>query len=223
MSIFTVIPVKTLLKSKTRLSTILTPHERQTLLLKMLEDVCNAIQRSSIVHKIVIISSDLKVQSFSNKFRAVYLQEIKEGLNQALQQATNWCIQNNAKSILIIPTDIPLISPDDIKKIVNLSIEECSIVIAPSKNGGTNILFQKPPDLIPPCYGPESFYKHIIKASDKGVAAKIYTSQNVELDIDTPKDLENLIKFNKQTVTHRFLKKIRFNTRLKTIQACKQR
>jgi len=213
MSVFAVIPVKTPLKSKLRLSVVLNPQERRTLTLTMLEDVLKAL-KSSVVHQIVVISSDSTVQELVNKFEVAYLSENQQGLNQAIEQATEWCIRNGAESILVLPADVPLIAPEDINHIVELSSEMPSLVVSPSTNGGTNALSQKPPKLIPACFGLFSFMRHIKEASAKGVVAKIYDSPRVSMDVDSTEDLEDFLKVESQTLSRRFLEQIRLHDRL---------
>lgn len=207
MSVFAMIPVKSLLKSKTRLSMILNPKERQALTLVMLEDVLRAV-KCSMVRQVVVISSDSTVKELVEKFGAMYLEEKKRGLNQAIEQALEWCIQNKADSVLVLPADIPLIIPKDVNQIVKLGSEETSIVISPSQNGGTNALLQKPPNLIRPRFGPNSFSKHKGEASHKGIPTKVYMSKRVAMDIDSPKDLEKLFEIKAQTLSHKFLEQI---------------
>ncbi len=214
MSVFAVIPVKVLPKSKTRLSEVLDPQERQTLTLKMLEDVLRAAVKSLAASQIVVVSSDSKVEEFIENFQVTYLPEKTRGLNQAVEQATGWCVQNGAISVLVLPADIPLISPSDVNQIINMGSNEMCIVIAPSRNGGTNALLRKPPDLIPLHFGSGSFSKHLAEASNKGVTAKVYCSHGVMMDIDSPEDLEDLLEIEAQTASHRFLKQIRLKTRL---------
>jgi len=215
MTVFAVIPVKTLLRSKTRLSEVLTSRERETFTLTMLEDVLKAVSYSQSVQQIVVVSSDSRVQGFANDFGVAYLPEKKPGLNQALEQAMSWCIQNKAKSVLILAADIPLLRPDDVDQIVNLGSEETCIVIAPSRNGGTNGLFQKPPKVIPPCFGSGSLSRHLTEASKKGIKAKVYDVQNIMMDIDYPEDLEDLLRIDAYTASHIFLKQIGMDTRLR--------
>jgi len=218
MSAFAVIPVKSLLRSKTRLSGLLSLEERQTLTLTMLEDVLKAVVRSESVQKIAVVSSDSKIQEFVSSFGVTYLQERKTGLNQAVEQGIYWCIEDQARSVLILPADIPLIKPDDVDKITSLGFEETCIVVAPSKNGGTNALFQKPPNLIPPHFGPESVSKHLVEASKRGIAARVFDSLNVTMDIDRPEDLANLLEIEAQAMSHAFLKQIKLDDRLRKRQ-----
>jgi 2-phospho-L-lactate guanylyltransferase len=218
VSVFAIIPVKTLLKSKKRLSMVLNPQERQTLTLAMIEDVLKAI-KCSVVCQTIVISSDPTVEELANNYGASYLKERKHELNEAVKQAIEWCIQNKADSVLILPADIPLIKAEDINRIVELCPKGTSVVISPSQNGGTNALLQKPPDLIPTHFGPNSFSKHAIEALHRGILTRVYRSKRVATDIDSPKDLEKLLKIKAQTVSHKFLEQIRANARLKLLRA----
>jgi len=171
MSTFFVAPVKALFKSKTRLSTLFTSQERRFLTLAMLQDVLGAL-KSSKVNKTIVISSDPTVQRFAKDFGITFLKEAQEGLNQALDQATKWCIRNAAESVLVLPADAPLITPKDINQIIKLALNFNSIVISPSLNGGTNALLQTPPGIISSSFRSESFRKHISHALAKHIQTK---------------------------------------------------
>ncbi len=203
MSTFAVVPVKTLLKSKTRLSNFFTLQERPLLTLAMLEDVLNAL-KSSKVNNTIVIGSDSTVEGLVKNYSMTFLRENQEGLNQALDQATKLCVRNSAELVLVLPADIPLITSKDINGLVKLARKD-SVVISPSQNGGTNALLQTPPGIVSPCFGPDSFKKHFYKAVSKGVQAKIYVSSNLMLDIDSEKDLVQLLKADQQTASNRFL------------------
>jgi 2-phospho-L-lactate guanylyltransferase len=203
MSTFAVVPVKTLLKSKTRLSSFFTLQERPQFTLAMLEDVLNAL-KSSNVRRTIVVSPDLTVEKLVKSFGMTFLLETQQGLNQALNQATKWCLRQAADLVLFLPADVPLITAKDLNQLVKLARNN-SMVISPSQNGGTNALLQSPPGLISASFGSDSFKKHISKAAAKHVDTKIYVSSNVMLDIDSEKDLMQLLKVGKQTASHRFL------------------
>ncbi|MGA2683101.1 MAG: 2-phospho-L-lactate guanylyltransferase [Candidatus Bathyarchaeia archaeon] len=204
MSTFAIVPVKSLLKSKTRLSNFFTLQERPLFTLAMIEDVLNAL-KSSKVTKTVVVSSDSTVEGLVKDFGMTFLKENQEGLNQALNQATKWCVRNGAKLVLILPADVPLITEKDVNELVKLSLNS-SVVISPSRNGGTNALLQTPPGIVSPCFGPNSFKRHVDKALAKNVMTKIFVSSSVMLDIDSERDLEQLLKVSRQTFSSRFLR-----------------
>lgn len=212
LSVYAVVPVKSLLESKTRLSVVLSPQERESFTLSMLEDVLKALE-SSVVFQVGVISSDIAVQALANKFGVSYLSESQLGLDSAIKQATEWCIQNDTESVLVLPADIPLITFEDINQIVKLSSEETCVVISSSENGGTNALLQKPPNLISTCFGPHSFMKHVGRASAKGISIKFYSSERVAFDIDSLEDLKNFLLIESQTMSRQFLEQIRLRNR----------
>jgi 2-phospho-L-lactate guanylyltransferase len=170
----------------------------------MIEDVLNAL-KSSKVTKTVVVSSDSTVEGLVKDFGMTFLKENQEGLNQALNQATKWCVRNGAKLVLILPADVPLITEKDVNELVKLSLNS-SVVISPSRNGGTNALLQTPPGIVSPCFGPNSFKRHVDKALAKNVMTKIFVSSSVMLDIDSERDLEQLLKVSRQTFSSRFLR-----------------
>ncbi len=204
MSTFAVVPVKSLLKSKTRLSNFFTLRERPLFTLAMLEDVLNALQ-SSKVNKTVVVSSDTAVEGLVKNFGMTFLKETQGGLNRALNQATKWCVRNRAEQVLVLPADVPLITSKDVNKLLKMALKN-SVVISPSRNGGTNALLQTPPGIVSLSFGHDSFKKHVDKALAKQVQVKIYVSSNVMLDIDSERDLERLLKASQQTAANRFLR-----------------
>ena len=206
MSAFAVVPVKALLKSKTRLSNFFTPQERQLFTLAMLEDVLNAL-KSSGVDENVVVGSDEAVEEFVKSYGMVFLREEQEGLNQALNQAMKWCAARHARAVLTLPADVPTITTRDVNRLVGLAMGN-SIVISPSHNGGTNAFLQTPPGIVPPSFGSESFGKHLQKASARQVRVRIFVSANIMLDIDYEADLEKLLKVGQHTASHRFLKQV---------------
>ena len=133
-----------------------------------------------------------------------FLNETKVGLNQALNQAIKWCVKNKAEQVLVLPADVPLVTSKDIDTLVNLAVNN-SMVISPSRNGGTNALLQMPPEVVSLCFGPDSFKRHLSKAHVRHVHTKIYVSSTIMLDIDSETDLEQLLRADHQTASNRFL------------------
>ncbi len=204
MTVFAIVPVKSLKASKRRLSAVLNPQERKLLTLAMLEDVLKALN-SSVVHEIVVVSTDSTVRQVANKFGASYISANQKALNPAIEEATEWCVRKHADSVLILPADIPLVSPKDIDRIVELSSEGASLVLSPSRDGGTNALFKSPPNLIRSRFGPNSFMKHVRDAHNKGIHVKFHCSVGIATDIDSAQDLRKLLEIENATMCRRTL------------------
>ena len=118
-------------------------------------------------------------------------------------------MRNKADSVLVLPADIPLVTSKDIDIIVELGSDERRVVLAPSRDWGTNAFFQCPPHLIPACFGPESFMTHAEEACSKGVCVKFYYSLGVGLDIDSVDDLQVLLKVENETLSKQVLEKFK--------------
>jgi 2-phospho-L-lactate guanylyltransferase len=204
MAVFAVVPVKGLRASKRRLSTVLSPQERRLLTLAMLEDVLKTV-KSSVVHEIVVVSNDSNVRQVAHKFGASYLSASRMGLNSTIEEATTWCMRNHSDSVLILPADISLVSPKDIDRIVELGSDGTTLVISPSRNGGTNALFQNPPNLIRSRFGPNSFIKHVRDAHSKGIRVRFYYSVGIATDIDSAEDLKKLLEIENTTMCRHIL------------------
>jgi 2-phospho-L-lactate/phosphoenolpyruvate guanylyltransferase len=205
MAVYAVVPVKHLDASKRRLSSALTPKDRRQLTLVMLEDVLAAI-KASAVQETVVVGSDVAVRELAEKFGATYTNEETRGLNSAITHSIGWCMREGADSVLVLPADIPLLSPADVNTIIELgNCNESTVVLSPSNNGGTNALYQKPPHLILARFGPKSFARHIKQAHSKGLSLKLHYSSTVAFDIDSEQDLQKLFGTQNSTRSRQFL------------------
>jgi len=215
MTVFVIIPVKKLDRAKSRLSPLLTDDERKQFCLKMLEDVLRTVKSTRRINEIVVISRDPEVLQIAKNFDATLLKERKTGLNQAVSEAVEWCIERGATSVLVLPADIPLVAPTDLDKMLMLG-ERSSMVISSSKSGkGTNALLLTPPNASPTFYGPHSFQRHIEEASKRKISLRRFRSSRIALDIDTVEDLTDFISLNvKETSAYKLLDKIGFSKKL---------
>jgi 2-phospho-L-lactate guanylyltransferase len=208
MKVYAVVPVKHLATSKSRLATILTPEDRKRLTLVMLEDVLTAIRKSAI-QGTVVVGSDLCVCELATNAGVAFINEEARVLNQAIGDSIKWCMKRGADSVLVLPSDIPLLSSTDIDRIIELAENaEAIVVVSSSKNGGTNALYLRPPNLIPVSYGPGSFRRHIRYARIRGIPVKVYYSFSVAFDIDSQEDLQEFWENSSTTLSAQLIAKV---------------
>lgn len=201
---YAIIPVSRFSEAKTRLSPTLSPLERENLLKAMLKDVIHALKPN--VRDVIVISSDKDVLKFVNLFKVTCLPE--EGitdLNGALTQAVSWCSQYTDQ-VLIVPSDVPLITQNQVKEMIELS-NKWPLVIAPAKGGGTNALLC-PTHGINMRFGDCSFFNHLDEADGAGIPRYIYDSFYLSLDVNTAEDLGEIMIHGTITETCKFLKDI---------------
>ncbi len=192
MSLWVIIPVKPLRRSKSRLANVLSDDERALLNLKMLENTLNLFNDFTGINEILVVSRDPGVLSLARTFHAKTLQENGEpGLNIALKRAVYVAMAYAAQSVLILPADLPLLTREDINSIIEKLTTSPTMIISPDRRmSGTNMLLISPPDLIEFSYGPGSFERHVKQAQAKNAHIEVCQFGSAGLDIDLPEDLE---------------------------------
>ena len=110
------------------------------------------------------------------------------GLNAGLAYAQAQVVARS-NALLIVPADLPLVTPDDVASLIAPLPLGPAMAIAPSRDNGTNGLFLRPPALIAPAYGPQSASRHQEAAESAGIAVHLVDSPRWRLDLDTPEDL----------------------------------
>jgi 2-phospho-L-lactate guanylyltransferase len=209
------IPVKNLSNAKFRLSSVLNLEERHLLCLSMLNDVIDAVINVKQIKNITIITSDKKIREYTKKMSILCLNDEKNDLNLALEFGVKKIIHKGAKSILILPIDIPLVKSTDIESLIDDGLNSrCMIVVPSLDGGGTNALFMRMPDIIKLKFGPTSFKDHCTEARSKKIPIKILRIFNMALDIDTNRDLIRFLNLKNRTKTYSFLRRINFMKRL---------
>jgi 2-phospho-L-lactate guanylyltransferase len=191
MSVWAVIPVKPLNQSKTRLSSVLSPAERQNLAESMFRHVLETVRMTHNILGTLVISRDSRALAIARDYGARTVQESgAPELNDALTRATQVLVRWNVHAVLVLPADLPLITPDDLASIVQLGEADRSVVLATDhEEDGTNALFMRPPGLIPYAYGTGSYKRHSQLAVLAGAEVRVYQSERLMLDIDLPADL----------------------------------
>jgi 2-phospho-L-lactate guanylyltransferase len=193
MSIWAIIPVKPLRLAKSRLSSILTPEERQQFAEAMLRHVLDVLNAVPQVTGTLVISRDNHALALAREHGAKTVQESgAPELNVALMRATSIIRSWRSSAVLVLPADLPLISAEDVRNIINMAQGDRAVVISTDRNkDGTNALFVRPPGLIEYSYGEGSFRRHGMQARDAGAEVNIYESLRMVQDIDLPEDISN--------------------------------
>jgi F420 biosynthesis protein FbiB-like protein len=104
------------------------------------------------------------------------------GLNAALTFAADDLARQGAAGLLVLPADVPLATPGDIE-IVLAAWQGETVVLCPSRSGGTGALALRPPQAIPFHFGPRSFAAHRRAAAERGLPVAVLSRPNLALDI----------------------------------------
>lgn len=198
MSVWAIIPVKPLVRAKSRLQSVLNVEERQQLAERLLRHVIQVVKQTPGLTGALVISRDTRALALARDAGAHTVQESgAPELNSALMRATQVIAGWRGGAVLILPADLPLIAPEDIAHILELGEANNTVVIATDeREDGTNALFIRPPGLIPYAYGPGSYARHIQLAQERGATVHVVRSERLMLDIDVPADLERYYSLN---------------------------
>lgn len=195
MSVWAIVPIKPLERSKSRLSQVLTRHERARFSQQMLVRTLQVLAESARIEKTLVISRDSRALSIARSLGAHTVTEHGHpDLNDALKRATAFASDFSVSAILILPADLPLLSKESIAELTKHINSNRTMVVVPDRRGtGTNALLLSPPGLIELGYGEGSFDRHVQRGRAAGVDVEIVEHPDLGLDIDFPEDLDYLL------------------------------
>jgi 2-phospho-L-lactate guanylyltransferase len=190
MNIWAIIPVKPFNRAKSRLARVLTPEQRISLAERMFRhslEVMSGVQRIGVL----VVSRDAKALNIARSYNVQTVQESGAAeLNPALLRASQVVNKLGGEGVLVLPADLPLVNVEDVEQLLHMGRYNATTVLAPDRNdNGTNALLVTPPGLIPFSFGPGSFQRHVMLAEEANATVKVYRSDRLALDIDTPDDL----------------------------------
>ncbi len=189
---FIIIPVKPFQQAKTRLADVLSPDERFRLSRHLFKRTLHLARQ---VGEVIVVSQDAAARKLAKQAGAWALVETGNGLNDALGQAIEWVTLHGATASLILPSDLPRLTRADLMGLIQTGQKPDSVVIAPChRREGTNALLLRPPGLLAPEFGRNSFTRHKNAAQALGLEPIIYHSPTVAFDLDIPADLDLLKK-----------------------------
>lgn len=184
------IPVKSLGRSKSRLSSLLSPLERGALTLAMLEDVLD-VTLGLAGWETWVVSPDEVVLEVAARRGARTLVEDRPGLSAAIRQVETVAIAEHAQALAILPGDLPLLTLEALTAALRTL---GPVVVARSARDGTSLLLRRPPRAITARFGADSFHKHLDLAEAKGLPAAVVDRAELSFDLDMPADVLALLE-----------------------------
>ncbi|HMK58668.1 MAG TPA: 2-phospho-L-lactate guanylyltransferase [Nitrososphaeraceae archaeon] len=195
MKVAAVVPVKNFDKSKSRLSPLLNSNQRIAMSQVMMKHTLSILSKITFISPIIVVSSDNRVRKIADTFGADFVYEQETGVNAAVMTADLFCLEKDIHSNMVIPIDLCMLNPDDIKLIYDHSMKfSKSIALCPSSRlDGTNFLFRTPLPLFETSYENNSYYNHLSSAMRSKAHLTIINSVRLERDIDTVQDIIDVI------------------------------
>ncbi len=216
--IWAVIPVKQFDRAKQRLSPVLDAGERCRLSRVMLEDVLDAVSKASLLDGVLVVTCERGAKELADTFAAgVLIEAASCGLCEAVKTAGCHLVAEGCSGMMVIPGDVPLISAEEIDRVVSNHGMTPAVTLVPAWDGdGTNALLFTPVDVISLHFGENSFFAHKNAALEAGLEPRVLTSLGLALDLDAPGDLATFLARHSTTRTAKYLEEIHVSERFET-------
>lgn len=202
MTLWAIVPVKPLRRGKSRLAGTLSEDERTELNRSLLQNTLKTLSELKEVEEVLVISRDPHALTIARNYGARTVREDGQPeLNTALKRATVVAQVYATGAVLILPADLPLVTAEDVRTLIERAGEPPTVVIAPDRHGtGTNALLISPSGLIEYDFGENSFQRHCQRAREAGARLEIVNLPSLGLDLDLPEDLELIRQFELPTI-----------------------
>jgi 2-phospho-L-lactate/phosphoenolpyruvate guanylyltransferase len=199
--IWAVVPVKDTAIAKQRLAPALPAEMRQALALAMLEDVLAALAEAAGLARRLLVTIDPEARHLAVGYGFDCIADgAEDGHTGAVMAAARRLAAQGVGSMLTLPGDIPLVSSDEIGRLIAAHCPAPSFTIAPSHDEkGSNAVLLSPPDAVPLRFGDDSFFPHLAAAEARGIAPTVVRLPGIALDIDNPADLLHFARLGSRT------------------------
>src|SRR5262245_10731489 len=142
--LWTIVPVRGIAEGKSRLAGVLDAPARARLNRQLLEHTLRTVAgwRGGL-DQCAVVSACRETRGIADRFGAVPVDEGSEtgGLNAAVKRGAAYAGSRGARTILVLPCDLPYLSMEALAAMVEAAASEGHLVIAPDRQGnGTNAL-----------------------------------------------------------------------------------
>ncbi|MSO91592.1 MAG: 2-phospho-L-lactate guanylyltransferase [Acetobacteraceae bacterium] len=192
IGIFAVIPVKEMQDSKQRLSSLLTPVQRQGLAEVMLQDVVDAARGARDLAGIIFVTRDLFAMDLAERVGAhVITNGALDGHTGAVTAAAQRLVLEGAHAMLTMPGDIPRVTSEEIQAVIaaHSPMAPAFTIVPAHDEKGSNCIIMTPPDAVPLRFGEDSYFPHLDAARRLEIEPGIVRLPGIGMDIDHPEDI----------------------------------
>ena len=205
--IWLVVPVKDTSAAKQRLAAAVPPQLRQALALAMLEDVLAAAAAAPGLAGRLVVTTDRAAMALAARYGFTALADgAGDGHTGAVMAAARRLAREGRSGMLTLPGDIPLVTADEIARLIAAHRPAPSFTIVPSHDErGSNAILMSPPDAVKLRFGEDSFFPHLAAAEERGIAPTVLHLPGIALDIDNPADLAHFARLRSRSRAGRLL------------------
>ncbi len=177
--IWAVVPVKEFEGAKQRLASGLTPEERRTLAVIMLEDVLAALSSVPQLAGIAVVTVDPDASVLGRRIGARILTEgAQTGHTGAVTAAAQLLAREGQTGMMTMPGDIPRLSAAEVSNTLAAHRTAPAFTIVPAHDDlGSNTIICSPPDAVPLRFGDDSFFRIWMRREGGGSTLSLSASR----------------------------------------------
>jgi 2-phospho-L-lactate guanylyltransferase len=182
----------------------------------MFEDVLSTMMSVPDFEQVAVATVCPAACIIAKKYGAIVLSTSQdEGQTAAVERSAEILDARGITSMLVIPGDVPLVTVEEIKIVLDLHEKAPSMTIVPAQDElGSNCIALSPTIAAPLRFGPNSYFPHLETARKLGLSLQSPKLTGLGLDIDTPEDLLVLSRQTVCTRAQEYLRKKKIMERL---------
>mgnify|MGYP001812018731 FL=1 len=192
------VPLKDLVRAKTRLAGLLSPSERRGLAQAMVEDVLTVLAGHPDLRRVTLVSDDPASAMIARTYGIDHLEEAAlaaSGLNPVIEAATDRLIGSGAEPFIVLHADLPLLAAADVSAVIECYEATQGLVIGCDRyRRGSNLLAFGRDSRPRFCFGSDSYAAHRSVAREAGIHYSEILLPGIGLDIDEAHDLAELMR-----------------------------
>jgi len=191
------LPIKPFRLGKRRLAPAVA-RDRAELNRAMAATVLDACRRAGTAT--IVITGDPEVRRWAAERGAETMPEPPGGGLDGAAAAVAALAAERGIGFAVVHADLPLLTPEDVTTVAG-ALRPGGAVLAPSRDGGTNVLAATEP--LGFRYGPGSFRRHLAELARRDPV--VVVRPGLCLDLDGPRDLEEIARLAAGRWLHRYV------------------
>ncbi|WP_082801748.1 2-phospho-L-lactate guanylyltransferase [Herbidospora cretacea] len=180
-----VIPVKTLIRAKTRLAAAVGPH-REDLAVAVAADTVTAALATGGVGRVIVVTADPRPAKVVAELGAEVVPDPDVGLNAALRAGAAQAAGAGPRAVAALQADLPALRPPELARVLAAAAEFDQSFLPDAADVGTVLYAVRPGVPFRPRFGGESRARHLAGGAKELCLEDV---DSVRRDVDTIEDL----------------------------------
>jgi 2-phospho-L-lactate guanylyltransferase len=188
-STWAIVPAKSLVRGKSRLSPALDQAARARFARALLEHVLDVLQACALEGILVATDGEDVGDLASSRGASVLFDQGGGSLATVVDRALADVAQRGASAAIVLMADLPRIEPRDVTEILAALDRHDVALVRDHLGRHTNALAMTPPTAMATRFGrADSFEAHLTAARDAGLRVAVIDNYRVAFDVDVPAD-----------------------------------